>query len=196
MLKVMRVPPIEDKGGGQEQSNGAVNFRTRSPPFGDMASKERKETKGVSGAYIPIAVVFLLGLASGIIANLFVVPFPIVQSTWIAVVGVVPLAVGAYLFVSARRAFRRRATPLMPWKATTQLVQDGPYMYTRNPIYLALALWFLAASLIFNSAYLLDIVVVVVILFDRTQIPREERYLEDKFGEEYARYKSKVRWWI
>ncbi len=38
--------------------------------------------------------------------------------------------------------------------------------------------------------------VLVLVLFDRTQIPREERYLQEKFGEEYSRYKAKVRRWI
>ena len=35
--------------------------------------------------------------------------------------------------------------------------------------------------------------VAVMVLFDRTQIPREERYLQEKFGEQYSRYKAKVK---
>jgi len=46
------------------------------------------------------------------------------------------------------------------------------------------------------SAYVLVMLVIVVVLFDRTQIPREERYLQEKFGEDYSRYKTKVRRWI
>jgi len=35
-----------------------------------------------------------------------------------------------------------------------------------------------------------------MIVFDRSQVQREERYLEERFGEEYRRYKEKVRRWV
>jgi protein-S-isoprenylcysteine O-methyltransferase Ste14 len=84
----------------------------------------------------------------------------------------------------------------MPWTPSTALVQDGPFSFSRNPIYLAFCIMYLGASLIFNSAYILVMLVVVFVLFDRTQIPREERYLEAKFGDEFTRYKAKVGRWI
>jgi protein-S-isoprenylcysteine O-methyltransferase Ste14 len=76
------------------------------------------------------------------------------------------------------------------------LVQDGPYRFTRNPIYLSFAVIYLGLAFIFNSVYLLFVLGIVLILLDRTQIPNEERYLREKFGEEYDRYKDKVRRWI
>jgi protein-S-isoprenylcysteine O-methyltransferase Ste14 len=115
---------------------------------------------------------------------------------WIQFAGVVPLVVGIWLFVSARAAFRRHRTALMVWTPSTELVQDGPYRFTRNPIYLAFATVYLGLSFIFNSMYILVMLVIIVILFDRTQIPREERYLQEKFGEEFSRYKTRVRRWI
>jgi protein-S-isoprenylcysteine O-methyltransferase Ste14 len=133
-----------------------------------MASKK---AEAVAGAFTPVSVIFLLGLIAGVIGNFFV-PFQIAQDIWIRLIGAIPLVVGIYLFASARRAFRRHLTPLMVWKPTTELVQDGPYRFARNPIYLAFALWCLATSFVFDSAYLLIILVIIVILFDRTQIPR------------------------
>jgi len=57
-------------------------------------------------------------------------------------------------------------------------------------------LFYLTVALFFDSAYVLVILVIVLILFDRLQIPREERYLQEKFGEEYTRYRARVRRWI
>ena len=151
--------------------------------------------KGAAGAFKPIAMIFVLGLVVGIVANLFF-PFQFGSGIWIRLIGIIPLAIGLWLFASARSAFIRHKTSLMPWKPTLNIVQDGPYRFSRNPIYLAFALWYLGASLIFNSVYLVIILLIVLVLFDRLQIPREERYLEEKFGEEYTNYKSKVRRWI
>ncbi|MDG6905290.1 MAG: hypothetical protein JRN20_05830 [Nitrososphaerota archaeon] len=107
-----------------------------------------------AGAFSPIAVVFLLGLAAGILVNL-ILPFPIWKSAWIALIGVIPIVTGTWFFVAAGRTFKRHNTPLMPWKPTSELVSDGPYKYSRNPIYLAFALWYLSVAFFFNSAYIL-----------------------------------------
>ena len=139
-------------------------------------------------------IVFLGGFILGVLLNLFF-PIPIWRSVWIAVIGGVPLLLGIWLLVSARSVFRRHMTPLMPWEPTIALVQDGPYRFSRNPIYLAFALMYLGASFIFNSIFLLIVLALVVVLFDRTQIPREERYLQEKFGEEYTNYRERVRRW-
>jgi len=141
-----------------------------------------------------VPIVFLGGFILGVLLNLFF-PIPIWRSVWIAVIGGVPLLLGIWLLVSARSVFKRHMTPLMPWEPTIALVQDGPYRFSRNPIYLAFALMYLGASFIFNSIFLLIVLALVVVLFDRTQIPREERYLQEKFGEEYTNYRERVRRW-
>lgn len=148
-----------------------------------------------AGGFTSVAVVFLAGLVGGAVIN-FIFPLPIWSGFWIRLIGIVPLIVGAWLFVSARAAFRRHRTALMVWTPSTELVQDGPYRFTRNPIYLAFTTMYLGLSFIFDSAYILVMLVIVVILFDRTQIPREELYLQEKFGEEFSRYRAKVRRWI
>ncbi len=148
-----------------------------------------------AGAVAPVPFVFLGGFVIGVVANLFF-PFPIWRSVWIQVIGVVVLVAGIWLLGSAGAAFRRHRTPLMPWEPSVELVQDGPYRFSRNPIYLSFAMMYLGASFIFNSVLLLVVLALVLVLFDRTQIPREERYLQEKFGEEYSRYRGKVRRWV
>ena len=154
-----------------------------------------KGSTSSAGFVAPVPVVFLGGFVVGILLNL-VLPVPIWHSIGVPVIGMVPLLLGIWLFASARAVFRHHMTPLMPLEPSVALVQDGPYRFSRNPIYLAFALMYLGASFIFNSVFLLIVLALVVLLFDRTQIPREERYLQDKFGEEYTRYKEKVRRWI
>lgn len=142
-----------------------------------------------------MAVAFLLGLIGGVLVN-FYFPLPIWPGTAIRVIGFLPLLLGGVTFTWARATFRRHMTALMPWTRTTALVTDGPYGFSRNPIYLSFVLIYLGLSFIFDSAYVLIMLAVVVVLFDRLQIPREERYLRGLFGAEFDSYTSKVRRWL
>jgi len=142
-----------------------------------------------------VAAIFLLGLIGGALVNVYF-PFPIWPGTVIRVIGILPLLLGVALFVWARATFRRHMTALMPWTRTTTLVTDGPYGFSRNPIYLSFVLVYLGLSFIFNSTYVLIMLVVVMVLFDRLQIPREESYLRGLFGDEFDSYAAKVRRWL
>lgn len=126
----------------------------------------------------------------------FYFPTLIWPGIWIRVFGVLLLALGLGLGAWAFRTFVRHKTPPGPWAPTVELVQDGPYRFSRNPIYLSFALNYLGFSCIFNYLPALILFVPVVIVADRKQILREERYLEAKFNEEYRSYKSRVRRWI
>ncbi len=149
----------------------------------------------VAGAVAPPPLVFLGALAVGVIVNLLI-PIPIWPSLWIQVLAVVPLVFGIWLLASANLAFRRHGTSPEPWKPSVELVQDGPYRFTRNPIYISFAAICVGVSFIFNSAFALFTLVTVLIVLDRTQIPREERYLKEKFREEYERYRARVPRWF
>lgn len=131
----------------------------------------------------------------GAVINFFF-PTPIWPSIWVRILGVFVLALGLGLGAWAFRTFARHKTPPGPRAPTVALVQDGPYGFSRNPIYLSFALMYLGFSCIFNYLPALILFVPVVILADRKQIQREERYLEAKFNEEYRSYKSKVRRWV
>jgi len=155
----------------------------------------RRRPVDAAGGFTSVATFFLLGLIGGILVNYYL-PFPIWPGTAVRVIGFLPLLLGGALFAWARATFRRHSTALMPWTRTTALVTDGPYGFSRNPIYLSFALMYLGLSFIFDSAYVLIMLVVVVVLFDRLQIPREERYLSGLFGAEFDSYASKVRRWI
>jgi len=148
---------------------------------------------GSAVALVPM--IFLGALVIGIVINL-VFPLPIWPSIWTNVIGLVPLLVGIWLFASARTAFRRRRTPVLSWETSVELVQDGPYRFSRNPLYLSIVLMYLGTSLIVNSLVPLVVLILMLIRFDRHQIPREERYLQERFGEEYSRYKARVHRWI
>ena len=105
---------------------------------------------------------------------------------------------GFALDLSGLVAFRKAKTtvnPLLPARSTS-IVQAFPYTFTRNPMYLGMALILLGyCTYLGNPASLVGVAAFCTYI-TRFQIIPEERLLLGKFGEPYARYKSQVRRWI
>jgi len=84
----------------------------------------------------------------------------------------------------------------MPYKPTTALVESWPYSFTRNPIYLAMTVVYIGISIFFNTLWPFLLLPLVLLVMQRGVIEREERYLDGKFGSDYADYRSRVRRWV
>ncbi len=79
---------------------------------------------------------------------------------------------------------------------TTAIVKIGPYHSSRNPIYLAFSLFQIGIALGVNDAWILITLLPAIALMSFVVIPREESYLEARFGLEYVAYKASVRRWF
>ncbi len=160
-----------------------------------LSSKD--ESSDFAGAIAPPPLIFFgaLILALGLNA---VSPLPLLPLglTFTLVPGVAVLILGFIVDGSAFGMLKGAHTSPDPAEPTTALVTDGPFRYTRNPIYLSFGLIYFGATFAFNSLWAFVLLVAVLLVFDRVQIPREERYLERKFGDDYRRYKARVRRWI
>ena len=77
-----------------------------------------------------------------------------------------------------------------------ELVSTGPYAYTRNPMYLGMALIYAGLAIGFDGPIAFALLPFVLIAIQTQVIAREERYLEAKFGDDYRRYKAEVRRWL
>ena len=105
-------------------------------------------------------------------------------------------AAGLALGLAALDLFRRRRTRPEPWKGASVLVANGVYRYTRNPMYLGMALLSLAIALFFASLAAAFLTMVAAFVIDRTVVRREEAYLQRRFGTEYLDYRERVRRWL
>lgn len=111
-------------------------------------------------------------------------------------IGVILTIAAIALFVLAARTFRIAGTPIPGNRPTTAIVRTGPYRFSRNPIYLAFSLLQLGLAFWINSLGLLITLIPALALMSLVVIPREERYLEERFPSEYVRYKASVRRWL
>jgi protein-S-isoprenylcysteine O-methyltransferase Ste14 len=91
------------------------------------------------------------------------------------------------------RTMHAAGTNVNPVRPTTAVVTTGPFRFSRNPLYLALTVLYLGLTLAFNTWWGIIVLIPLLIIMHRGVVLREERYLEQKFGESYRRYRSQVR---
>ena len=96
----------------------------------------------------------------------------------------------------AAATFKRHQTVLDPRGQTVTIVTEGPFRYTRNPMYLTLLLVYVGGILAFRLPWGAILLVPVFLALQYGVIVREEQYLESMFGEQYATYKRRVRRWL
>jgi protein-S-isoprenylcysteine O-methyltransferase Ste14 len=120
-------------------------------------------------------------------------PLPVLRQAWAFWLGIALLALGGGIAFWGQRAMRAAGTNVNPTKPATALVTSGPFRFSRNPLYLALTLLFLGLSLAVNTWWGFIVLGPLLLLMHKGVILREERYLEQKFGESYRQYSSSVR---
>lgn len=157
-------------------------------------TREKPKTAGVVA---PPPLIYLSGMAIGWILNYFY-PAQIVFLPREAeiIAGIVFVGVAGLIIVAAFREFRRAKTNIEPWKPTTAIVSSGVFGFSRNPVYLAMTLLYTGVALLLDSMWILLLVIPVLFLITVGVIWREEKYLTEKFGDEYLNYKKQVRRWL
>ena len=107
------------------------------------------------------------------------------------------LIVAALLLLGASiQRFRAAGTPVPARKPTTAIVRTGPYRFSRNPIYVAFSLLQLGIAVWVNTWWLVGTLAAAIAIVHYVVIPREEQYLDARFGAEYRDYKASARRWL
>lgn len=108
------------------------------------------------------------------------------------------MSLAALILIVSVRSFWRAQTTVLPMDPaqTSQLVVSGLYRYSRNPMYLAMALLLISESLLLNSTLGLFMTVGFVLWLTRFQIQPEERVLKRQFGAEFSEYCRRTRRWL
>jgi protein-S-isoprenylcysteine O-methyltransferase Ste14 len=143
----------------------------------------------------PPPLLYLAPLAAGLLLDRLL-PLPRLPRRLTRPVGGVTLAGGIALMGWFLNTMNRAKTPVDVRRAPTQLVVTGPFQYSRNPAYVALAVTYLGISLLTRARWSLLLLPGVLATIDRGVIEREESYLRRRFGDDYDSYRNHVRRWI
>ena len=77
----------------------------------------------------------------------------------------------------------------------SELVTTGPFAFSRNPMYVAWTALYVGIAFIVNTVWLLMLLPFVTVATHVT-VRREERSVEETFGDDYRDYKNDVRRYI
>ena len=124
--------------------------------------------------------------------------FQVVEIKYSFYFGILLLILGFIILISAVRLFRKDETtvnPLSPEQAT-KLVTDGIFKYSRNPMYLGMALVLGSIAVFFNLIGGIILVALFCAYITKFQILPEERAMRDLFSDDFDKYTKVTRRWI
>jgi len=124
--------------------------------------------------------------------------FQVVEIKYSFYFGILLLVLGFVILISAVRLFRKDKTtvnPLSPEQAT-KLVTDGIFKYSRNPMYLGMALVLGSIAVFFNLIGGIILVALFCAYITKFQILPEERAMRDLFSDDFDKYSKVTRRWI
>ncbi len=120
----------------------------------------------------------------------YVIPDPV---RW---AGIPMIALGLGVILWAAALFKRNKTGIIPFSESTAVVTNGPYRFTRNPMYLGMTLMLLGTAIILRSLTPFVAPPLFVAIITWQYILPEEAHMERALGAPYLELKRKVRRWL
>lgn len=108
-------------------------------------------------------------------------------------IGILAIFAGLGLGLSAVSWFRRTGQNPKPWTPSPELIIQGSYRFTRNPMYVGLTLGTVGIALLTGRGWMVLLGVGALAAVHFTAVVHEERYLTEKFGDAYRSYMARVR---
>lgn len=142
----------------------------------------------------------IYALSIALIMWLFSVHFPVMElvKTPLNNVGIGLIIIAGMMDLSSLYLFFKKRTTPNPMKPefTTGLVITGMYKISRNPMYLGMLIMLFGFAIFLGKLTPFLVLPLFYLLITELQIKPEEEVLEEKFGQAFLAYKSKVRRWV
>jgi protein-S-isoprenylcysteine O-methyltransferase Ste14 len=110
--------------------------------------------------------------------------------------GIPVAALGFAIMFWGWKLFHNRGTSVCPFDPSTYFVREGPFRFTRNPMYLGMTLILLGIAFAAGTPPVFLTPLAFFLTLNKVFIPYEEKKMEETFGEDYLDYKRRVRRWV
>ncbi|HKE35298.1 MAG TPA: isoprenylcysteine carboxylmethyltransferase family protein [Candidatus Acidoferrum sp.] len=154
-----------------------------------------KADSGERGANVrfPPPLIYLASILLGVVIR-YAMPLPNPAESFITrAAGIAIILAGLWLNADAWKLFKSTGQHPAPWKPSPELVLNGSYRFTRNPMYLGMTCIQVGLGLALNNLWISLLAAFSLLAVHFIAVVPEEKYLAEKFGESYTGYVIKVR---
>ncbi|PWW03648.1 protein-S-isoprenylcysteine O-methyltransferase Ste14 [Hoeflea marina] len=144
---------------------------------------------------IPWPPLLLVLFGAAAIAAFAALPLPLVFHLS-RLLGAVLILAGLAVDFWAMRSLQQAHTTILPHRGSNHLVTEGPFRFSRNPIYVANLLLLAGIGLATGNGWFIVVMPFDALAMHYLAVLREERHLLAQFGYRYENYCRKVRRWI
>ena len=148
-----------------------------------------KQSKLLPPTYFFIFLLLTIGLH-------FIIPIMQLIHVPYRFIGILLLGIGFWLNMWAEGLFKRKNTTVKPFEKSSALILEGPFRFSRHPMYLGMVIALLGVAIILGSLITFLVPIVFFITMQIVFIRHEEKALEQTFGQKYLDYKNRVRCWL
>lgn len=141
---------------------------------------------------LPVSIM-LIAVVCGLVLN-WIIPIPVGRA-WGGIGFLLVMVSGAGIYW-CKNQFDLADTSIIPTKPTRALVTEGPYQYSRNPIYLFFMLCYAGIAMLADAPIMFICLIPLWYALDKYIVQPEEMYLARKFGAAYAEYAASVGRWV
>ena len=136
-----------------------------------------------------ICILFMITIKNLIVIK-EIIPYPISYA------GIALILTGILITIIVRIGFKKIDTEIHTFKNPRKLVTNGLFKFSRNPIYLGFTISLIGVWICLGTILPIIGILIFIVVTNNYYIPYEEQIMEKVFGNEYKKYKSKVRRWI
>ena len=112
------------------------------------------------------------------------------------ILGVGFIVFGLLINLWADNLFKKEKTTVKPNEPPSKLITEGPFCFSRHPMYLGFISLLLGVATALGSLSGFIAPILMAITLERKFIPFEEEQMKKHFGKKYLKYKNKVRRWL
>jgi len=139
--------------------------------------------------------IFAISLLLGLILNYFFIKLES-NLAFVFPLGCIVSVFGIFINMWSMNKYRLYKTSPHPKHQAFKLITDGPYKFSRNPLYLGTFLMIFGFGLASDLMFICISSIISLVLINFFVVLPEENYLEDLFGDTFRSYKIKVRRWL
>lgn len=146
---------------------------------------------------VPLRPPLIAGGLMGLAFLTHLLPFMRVFEFRIVDVGAVFCLAGLGVLLWAFFLFKQHGNDVLPTAPKAALLlTKGPYIFTRNPMYVGMVVIMLGAAFLFGTLPFFVAAALFYFILNSVHIPFEEHKLENQFGDAYRAYMKHTRRWI